>query len=101
MPTVTCDGTTGMVVDYARAIGATVLVRGLRGEADAAYETRLAQQNRELGPEILTVMLPAEPSLSKVSSSELKRRAAAGDPIDEFCPPYVAARLRERLRSQA
>ncbi|MCA9604448.1 MAG: pantetheine-phosphate adenylyltransferase [Myxococcales bacterium] len=97
MPTVSCDGTGGMVVDYARAIGATVLVRGLRGEADAAYETRLAQANRELGPEILTVMLPSDPALSMVSSSELKRRARAGAPIDAFCPPAVAEKLLARL----
>lgn len=97
MPTVSCDGTRGMVVDYARAIGATVLVRGLRGAADAEYETRLAQMNRQLGPEILTVMLPGDPALSTVSSSELKRRALAGAPIDDFCPPSVAAQLALRL----
>ncbi|MCB9594962.1 MAG: pantetheine-phosphate adenylyltransferase [Sandaracinaceae bacterium] len=101
MPTVSCDGTAGMVVDYAREIGGTVLVRGLRGEADAAYETRLAQNNRELGPEILTVMLPAEPALSVVSSTELKRRARAGEPIESFCPPVVAKRLVARLAGDA
>ena len=97
MPTVSVDGTRGMVVDYARSIGATALLRGLRGAADAAYETRMAQRNRELAGEILTVMVPAEPSLSSVSSSELKRRARAGEPLDEFCPPAVGARLRERI----
>lgn len=100
MPTVSCDGTSGMVVDYARAIGATVLVRGLRGEADAAYETRLAQTNRGLGPEILTVMLPADPALSMVSSTELKRRARAGESLDAYCPPVVAARLLARLAEE-
>lgn len=97
MPTVSVDGTEGMVVDYARAIGATVLVRGLRDAADAAYETRMAQTNRNLAAEIMTVMLVAEPSLSRVSSSELKRRAGAGEPIAEFCPPSVARRLVEKL----
>jgi len=97
MPTVSVDGTDGMVVDYARRIGARVLVRGLRGEADAAYETRMAQTNRELAPEVMTVMLPAEPELSMVSSSALKARARAGEPIDEYCPPVVAERLRARL----
>jgi len=97
MPTVSVDGTSGYVVEYARAIGATVLVRGLRGAADAAYETELAQQNRSLAPEITTVMLPAEPSLSMVSSSELKERAARGEDIGAYAPPVVAARLAERL----
>ena len=97
MPTVSVDGTSGYVVEYARAIGATVLVRGLRGAADDAYETELAQQNRSLAPEITTVMLPAEPSLSMVSSSELKERAARGEDIATYAPPVVAARLAERL----
>lgn len=97
MPTVSVDGTDGYVVEYARAIGATVLVRGLRGAADAAYETELAQQNRALAPEITTVMLPAEPSLSMVSSSELKARAERGEDISAFAPPIVAARLARRL----
>lgn len=99
MPTVSVDGTDGYVVDYARSIGATALVRGLRGAADAAYETDLAQQNRELAPEVLTVMLPSEPALTQVSSSELKRRAAAGEPIGTFCSPVVAEALARRLGS--
>ena len=78
MPTVSVDGTRGLVVEYARSIGASVLLRGLRGAADAAYETELAQQNRQIAPEIATVMLPAEPRLSAVSSSELKARAQRG-----------------------
>lgn len=97
MPTVTVDGTDGYVVEYARRIGATVIIRGLRGAADAAYETDLAQQNRELAPEIATVMLPATPSLSMVSSSDLKARAERGEPIDAYSPPSVARRLLERL----
>ena len=100
MPTVSVGGTDGMVVEYARLIGATALLRGLRGAADAEYETRMAQTNRELAGEILTVMLPAEPSLSMVSSSELKRRARAGEPIDAYCPPAIARRLRERLAEE-
>ena len=101
MPTVTVDGTEGYVVHYARRIGATVLVRGLRGAADAAYETDLAQQNREIAPEIMTVMLASDPALSQVSSSELKRRAKAGQPIGEFAPPNVAAALLDRLGSSS
>lgn len=97
MPTVSVGGTRGLVVEYARSIGASVLLRGLRGAADAAYETELAQQNRELAPEIATVMLPAEPRLSAVSSSELKARAKRGEPIDEYCPSAIAERVLARF----
>lgn len=101
MPTVTVDGTEGYVVEYARTIGATALVRGLRGAADAAYETELAKENRELAPEIMTVMLAADPALSTVSSSELKRRAQAGEPIDAYCTPRVAEALHAKLGAGA
>jgi pantetheine-phosphate adenylyltransferase len=97
MPTVSVGGTRGLVVEYARSIGASVLLRGLRGAADAAYETELAQQNREIAPEIATVMLPAEPRLSLVSSSELKARAKRGEPIDEYCPREIVERVRARF----
>jgi pantetheine-phosphate adenylyltransferase len=101
MPTVSVDGTSGLVVEYARNIGASVLVRGLRGAADAAYETELAQQNREIAPEIMTVMLPSEPALSAVSSSELKARAMRGEPVDAFAPPIVVERLRAKIGAGA
>jgi pantetheine-phosphate adenylyltransferase len=97
MPTVSVDGTEGLVVEYAKAIGASVLVRGLRGVADAAYETELAQTNRELAPDIATVMLAAEPHLSSVSSSELKARALRGEAIEPYCPPVIARRIHEKL----
>lgn len=97
MPNVTVDRTDGLVVEYARETSATFLVRGIRGASDAGFETDLAQANRQLAPEISTVLLPAEQSLARVSSSDLKDRAARGEPLEPFCPPIVAARLRERL----
>lgn len=100
MPTVSVDGKPGLVVEYARTIGASVLLRGLRGAADATYETELAQQNREIAPEIATVMLPAEPRLSSVSSSELKARAERGEPIDDYCPREIRDRVLARFQEQ-
>jgi pantetheine-phosphate adenylyltransferase len=97
IPNVSVDGSTGLCVEYARSIGASFLVRGVRGATDAEYETDLAQQNRELAPDVLTVLLPAEPKLSEVSSSELKRRAARGESLDGLCPPPIIARLQTRL----
>jgi pantetheine-phosphate adenylyltransferase len=101
IPNVSVDGTGGLVVDYAREIGASFLVRGVRGATDAHYETDLAQQNRELAPDGLTVLLPAEPKLSEVSSSELKRRAEQGESLEGLCPAPVIARLSHRLGAEA
>ena len=97
MPKVTVDQTSGMVVDYAQQIGAGFLVRGIRGATDAEFETQLAQTNRIIAPQITTVLLPAEPALSAISSSDLKRRAKAGEDLSSLCPEAVAEALVRRL----
>ncbi|MBI1944070.1 MAG: pantetheine-phosphate adenylyltransferase [Deltaproteobacteria bacterium] len=98
LPNVSVDATDGLVVEYARRIGARFLVRGIRGASDASYETALAQQNRTLAPDVQTVLLPAEPALSELSSSALKARALAGAPLDGLCPPPIIQALLDRAR---
>ncbi len=97
MPHVSVDATERLVVEYARDIGARFLVRGVRGATDAEFETRLAQQNRALAPEIETVLLPADPAFSGVSSSELKRRVRDGEPLSGACPAEIEAAIRARI----
>lgn len=96
-PNVTVASTEGLIVEYARSIGASVLLRGVRGATDAQFETQLAQTNRALAPELSTLLLPAESHLAGVSSSGLKERLARGEDVSDFCPPAVVARLRQRL----
>jgi pantetheine-phosphate adenylyltransferase len=96
-PNVSAAWTEGLVVDYARLLGASILIRGIRGATDAPFETELAQTNRKLAPEIATILLPAAADLSQVSSSRLKELAAEGGDLTAFCDPFVAARLRARL----
>ena len=96
-PNVTVASTEGLIVDYARAIGASVLLRGVRGATDAQFETTLAHANRALAPDLSTLFLPAEAHLAEVSSSHLKEKLARGEDVSSFCPPAVAAKLRERL----
>lgn len=97
-PNVSVDATEGFVVEYAREIDASFLVRGIRGATDAVFETELSQGNRLLAPEISTILLPAEPGLSEVSSSALKEMARRGEDISRFCAPSVAARLISRVQ---
>ena len=98
-PNVTCHFTDGLVVELARRIGASVLLRGIRGATDAQFETELARTNRQLAPELSTLFLPAEAHLAEVSSSGLKAMLLRGEDVSAYCPPAVAARLRERLFS--
>ena len=100
-PNVTVASTQGLIVDYARAIGASVLLRGVRGATDAQFETQLAQNNRALAPELSTLFLPAEAHLAEVSSSLLKEKLVRGEDVSAFCPPAVVARLRQHLTSSA
>lgn len=97
MPNVSVDATTGLVVEYARAIGASYLVRGLRGAADAEPETELARVNLALAPELQTLLIPAEPGLSEVSSSGLKELARRGEDLSRLSSASVVAELERRL----
>jgi pantetheine-phosphate adenylyltransferase len=96
-PNVSVSSTEGLIVDYARAIGASVLLRGVRGATDAQFETTLAQANRALAPDLATLFLPAEAHLAAVSSSALKEKLERGEDVSDFCPPAVAAKLRQRM----
>lgn len=95
LPNVECGSTAGFVVDLARERGARYLIRGVRGATDIDGEIALAHLNHELAPEIETVFVPAHPTLSEVSSSRLKELAAKGLDLSRYCPPEVAARLKQ------
>jgi pantetheine-phosphate adenylyltransferase len=89
---------TGLTVEFARAVGARTLVRGLRAYSDFDAELQLALMNRKLAPEIHTVFLPSSFSHIFVSSSILKDIASHGRDIDEFVPASVARHLKEKFR---
>jgi pantetheine-phosphate adenylyltransferase len=98
---VDCTKTDGYVVELARARGARYLVRGVRSCTDVEGEIALANMNHALAPDIETVFIPAHPELSEVSSSRLKELAIQGMEISRYCPPEIAARLRERVKATA
>jgi pantetheine-phosphate adenylyltransferase len=85
-----------LVVEFARRWDAKVIVKGLRVLSDFEYEFQMNQLNRTLAPEIETVYVMASPQVSFVSSSGVKEIAAFGGNVEEFVPPTVARRLKER-----
>jgi pantetheine-phosphate adenylyltransferase len=87
----------GLVVDYAREIGATAVVRGLRAMSDFEYEFEMALMNKHLYPELETLFMMADQKYLYVSSSRLKELVRFGGSIEHFVPPLVAKRLREKL----
>ncbi len=87
----------GLTVDFARQIGAGVIIRGVRAMSDFEYEFEMALMNKHLYPEIETVFLMASQEYLYVSSSRLKELVRFGRAVDEFVPPIVAKKLREKL----
>jgi pantetheine-phosphate adenylyltransferase len=95
-PNVEVDTFDGLLVDYARRKGASVIVRGLRAVSDFEYEMQMALMNRRLNAEVETVfMMPAEP-YTYVSSRLVKEVVALGGTVRGLVPDSVEARLREK-----
>lgn len=87
----------GLLVEYARQMGARVVIRGLRAMSDFEYEFEMALMNKHLFPELETLFMMTSEKYLYVSSSRLKELIRFGGDIRDFVPPVVAERLRERL----
>ena len=90
----------GLLVESAKALGADVVVKGLRAVTDFEYEIQMAQMNYALAG-VETLFMTTGPQWSFVSSSLVKEVARFGGDVSELVPPVVAERLRERLRGSA
>jgi pantetheine-phosphate adenylyltransferase len=97
LPGVRVTAFQGLVVDYAREIGAGVVIRGLRANADFEYEFEMALMNRHMRPEIETLFLMTSQQYFYLSSSRLKELVQFGADISEWVPPLVAKRMREKF----
>ena len=87
----------GLMVDFARQIGANCVIRGVRAMSDFEYEFEMALMNKHLYPEIETLFMMASQQYLYVSSSRLKELVRFGRDVSEFVPAQVAKQLRERL----
>ncbi len=99
-PGLRIDKMNGLLVDYAREIGAKVVIRGLRAMSDFEYEFEMALMNKHIYPDVETVFMMSSLQYLYVSSSRLKELAYFGADIDDFVPPEVANMLREKLGSR-
>jgi pantetheine-phosphate adenylyltransferase len=87
----------GLMVEYAKSIDATCVLRGIRAISDYEYELQMALMNRKLEPTLETVfMMPAD-KYSYVSSRLVREVAQAGGPVKGLVPELVEHRLREKL----
>jgi pantetheine-phosphate adenylyltransferase len=96
--TVRVDSFQGLLVNYAVAQQAGVIVRGIRAISDYEYEFQMALMNRRLEPGIETVfMMPAE-TYSYVSSRLVKEVFQLGGAVEGLVPPVVEKRMKEKMR---
>jgi len=94
MPNVRVDTYSELTVDYARRVGAKVLVRGLRAVTDFEHEFQMAHINHRLYPDVDVVCLMASQEYSFLSSSAVKEIAALHGNIEFMVPPHVEQALR-------
>ena len=86
-----------LLMDFAEAQGAALILRGLRAVADFEYEYQMAGMNQQLNDRVETVFLMADVSLQPIASRLVKEIARYGGSIDKFVTPAVAADVARHL----
>ncbi len=97
LPGVKVDIHEGLTVDYCKAHGAKVIIRGLRAVADYEYELAMSNMNKKLWPEVETMIVFSSPGLYFVSSNIVKEVASLGGEIHGLVPIQVEEALRKKF----
>jgi pantetheine-phosphate adenylyltransferase len=87
----------GLLVEYARRLGARVLVRGLRAQTDFEYELHIAHANADLAPEIDTLFLPTRTRHGFISASLVREIARHGGDVSRYAPEAVCRALEAKF----
>ncbi len=87
----------GLLIDAARNVGASALLRGLRDGTDLDYEMQMAGMNETMAPDLQTVFVPASPSVRTITATLVRQIASMGGDVSSFVPPVVEAALRARF----
>ena len=95
MVTATCYK--GMTVDYARVIGATTLIRGMRNTTDFQLEFQMALTNRALAPDLETVFFTSSPPYTFINSFLVREVVKSGGDVSPFVPEEIVVTLAKML----
>jgi len=87
----------GLLVDFARSVGASLIVRGLRAVSDFEYEFQMALMNRNLAPTLETVFLVPAFDLTYLSSSLVREVARFGGDVSALVHPAVQQALKQKF----
>ena len=91
------DTSDGLLVDYAKAQGATVIIRGLRQIADFDVELQISQGNRLVNPDVETLFMATDPKFSFISSTMVKEFLSYGRAVEGFVPDEILPILRDKV----
>jgi pantetheine-phosphate adenylyltransferase len=89
-----------LVVEAARRLGASTLVRGLRDGTDFDYEMQMAAMNGSMAPQIQTIFLPASPGVRPIAATLVRQIAGMGGDVSAFVPANVAAQLKKKFTAK-
>lgn len=98
LPNVTVASFDGLLVDYMKQIGATIIIRGLRAVTDFEYELQIAQSNHVQNPAVETIFLTTNLQYSYLSSTIVKEFASYGGDISKFVPEPFIERIYAKYR---
>jgi pantetheine-phosphate adenylyltransferase len=87
----------GLLVDFAKEVGASLIIRGLRAVSDFEYEFQMALMNRHMSPGLETVFMVPSVETTYISSSVVREVAQHGGKLEGLVHPSVAAALREKF----
>lgn len=97
LPNVSCDIFSGLLVDFAKKNGASVIVKGLRTVADFEYEFQMALLNKALDPEYETMFMMTDSKYSYISSSMVKEVAKYKGELEGLAPFNVIKRIKDKI----
>jgi len=97
IPNVQVVGYSGLTVEFARAQGIGVIVRGLRAVSDFEFEFQLANMGRHIAPGVETMFLTPKEHFTFISSTLVREIATLGGNVSEFVHPLVEAAFRRKV----
>ena len=94
------DSFSGLLVNYAKKVNSTVIVRGLRAVSDFEYEMQLTFMNKALDDNIETFYMMANKQYSFISSSIVKGVSGFGADLSKFVPKHVEEKLEKKVKER-
>jgi pantetheine-phosphate adenylyltransferase len=91
------DSFNGLVVDHAKQVGATGIIRGLRQISDFEFEFQMALMNRKLAPEITTIFLMPHEKYTYLNSTVIRNLSSLHADVSDFVPKIVQDSLKNKF----